>query len=48
MKTTIGKADIVQNEDDTYSVQDQYDFEYGRGTGESNVDSFSLSPLRSC
>jgi hypothetical protein len=44
MKTTIGKADIVSNEDDTYSVQDQYDFEYGRGTGESNYDSFSLSP----
>src|SRR5210317_925415 len=44
MKTTIGKADIVQNEDDTYSVQDQYDFEYGKGKGQSSYDSFSLSP----
>tara|TARA_R110000824_G_scaffold14902_1_gene63065 strand:+ start:2161 stop:4149 length:1989 start_codon:yes stop_codon:yes gene_type:complete len=44
MKTTIGKADIVQNEDGTYSVQDQYDFEYGKGKGESSYDSFSLSP----
>ena len=44
MKTTIGKANIVQNEDDTYSVQDQYDFEYGRGYESSTYDSFSLSP----
>ena len=44
MKTTIGKADIVSNEDDTYSVQDQYDFEYGKGKGQSSYDSFSLSP----
>jgi len=44
MKTTIGKANIVSNEDDTYSVQDQYDFEYGKGKGESSYDSFSLSP----
>jgi len=44
MKTTIGKADIVSNEDDTYSVQDQYDFEYGKGKGQSSYDSFFLSP----
>ena len=44
MKTTIGKAEIVSNEDDTYSVQDQYDFEYGKGKGQSSYGSFFLRP----